>query len=92
MRNEREAAGVCDRFSEMHPYSQPFVDISLLGKLLDLCVAYDMDEGVTSLRWSQGGVIIVSNGSNIVKPGTIIALFQAGDGVIISWYANVLCI
>ena len=74
--SEREADVVGDIFTGMHPYSQPFVYRSLLGKQLDVFIAYDMDEGVTELKWFQGeGVIIVSNGSIIVKPGEKSAYF-----------------
>ena len=61
----------------MQPSSQPCVAISLLGKRLDVCVAYDMDEGGTEIRWSQGEVILVSNVSHIVKPVTRSSCFKA---------------
>ena len=75
----------------MHPSSHPCVDRSLLVKRLDVCVAYDLYEGGTDLRWSQEGVILVSNCSNIVNQCERSACFKAGEAVIMRWDANVLC-
>ena len=40
-----------------------------------MCEKYTLDKGGTELRWSQGTVVEVSNGSNIVKPGARTAKF-----------------
>ena len=55
-------------FSEMQISSQTCVDRSIIGKRLDVCVSYCLDKGGNELRWSQGGVILISNYSNIMKP------------------------
>ena len=56
-----------------------------------MCVAYDLDEGGTELKWYQGEVIFVSSGSNIVKPGASSACFKAVEASIMRWDANVSC-
>ena len=56
-----------------------------------MCVSYDLDERGTDLRWSHAEVIIVSNGSNIVKLGSRNACFKAGEAVIMRWDTNISC-
>ena len=56
-----------------------------------MCVSCDWSEGGTELRWSHGGVILVSNSSNIVKIYSISAYCKAGEAVIMGWDANVSC-
>ena len=51
------------------------IDNGLVGKRLDICEKYTLDEGNTELRWSQGTVILVSNGSNIIKIGSRTACY-----------------
>ena len=87
-RNNREAAGVGDRHADLQPMSRPNIDQHLLGKRLDVCEKYVLEEGGSELRWSQGIVIKVSNGSNILKPGARTAKFKKGEGVLIRWDAN----
>ena len=43
----------------------------------------ELEEGGTELRWSQGKVVTVSDGSNIIKPGSRTACFKKGEGVLI---------
>ena len=68
--------------------SMPVVDDTLVGQRLDICECYDLEEGGTELRWSQGEVILVSNGSNILKPNARSACYKRGEAVMIKWDAN----
>ena len=54
IRNERESAGIGDRFAEIQPMTRPLVDKNLLGKRLDVCFEYELEEGGNELRWCQG--------------------------------------
>ena len=69
VRLERELAGMGDRYSELQPTSRPTIDKKLIGKRLDICKKYNLNDGGSELRWSQGEVIKVSDGKNILKPG-----------------------
>ena len=44
----------------------PVVNNGLIGQRLDICESYNLDKGGTELRWSQGEVVLVSDGFNIV--------------------------
>ena len=88
LQNEREAVGVGDRYTEMQSMSRPTINKQLLGKRLDVCFEYELEIGGTELRWSQGEVIMISDGSNILKPGARTAKFKAGEAVRICWDAN----
>ena len=88
IRNKREADGVGDRYAGLQPMSRPNIDQSLLGKRLDVCEKYTLEEGGIELRWSQGTVVKISNGSNILKPGARTAKFKKGEAVLIKWDAN----
>ena len=90
-RNKREAIGVGDRYTGLQPMSRPNIDKKLIAKRLDVCEKYNLDEGGTELRWSQGTVVEVSNGSNIVKPGARTAKVKKGEAVLIRWDANPAC-
>ena len=35
--------------------SRPIINKFLIGKQLDVCLEYELEEGVTELRWCQGG-------------------------------------
>jgi hypothetical protein len=74
----------------MQPYSQPVVDCSLIGTRLDVCHKYDLsdDSNGSQLRWSQGLVILLSDGNNIVKIGARTACYNAGEAVMIRWDPN----
>ena len=89
MRDEREAAGIGDRFAAIQPMSRPTINKQLIGKRLDVCLIYELDVGGTELRWCQGEVILISDGSNILKPGARTAKFKAGEAVRIRWDANI---
>ena len=65
----------------MQPTSKPKIDKNLVGKRLEICEKHNLLEGGSELRWSQGIVLEVSNGSNILKSGARIAKFKAGEGV-----------
>ena len=56
--------------------------------MLDICENYDLEEGGSELRWSQGKVVLVSNDSNIVKIGYHTAFYKAGEIVLICWDTN----
>ena len=88
LRNTREAVGIGDRYAEMQPSSRPKIDRYLIGKRLDICESYDLDEGGSELRWSQGKVVLISNGSNIVKIGSRIACYKPREAVLICWDGN----
>ena len=60
----------------------------LVGKRLDICERYELDEGGSELRWSQGEVVKVSDGSNILKPGARSACYAKGEAVLIQWDEN----
>ena len=75
--------------AEMQPISKPKIDKHLVGKVLEICEKYNLLEGGSELRWSQGVVQEVSNGSNIVKPGAQTANFKAREGVCIKFDANI---
>ena len=62
---------------------------SPIGKRLDVCEKYILDDGGTELRWSQGEVVSVSDGFNILKPGACRAKYKAGEAVMIRWDANI---
>ena len=62
LRNTREVVGIGDMYAEMQPSSRPKIDRHLIGKRLDICESYDLDEGGSELRWSQGKVVSISNG------------------------------
>ena len=89
LRDEREINGVGDRYAHIQPMSRPNVDKSLVGKRLDICEKYDLEEGGSELRWSQGVVLSISDGSNMLKPGARTAMFKAREAVEIRWDANV---
>ena len=61
----------------------PVVDKKLIGKRLDVCFKWNLEEGGTELRWSQGEVVDVSDGSNILKPGARSACYKKGKAVLI---------
>ena len=85
LRVERELAGIGDRYSQMQPLSMPVVDKKLIGKRLDVCFEWNLEEGRTELRWSQGEVVDVSDGSNILKHGARSACYKKGEAVMIRW-------
>ena len=90
-RNKRKAIGVGDRYAGLQPMSRPNIDQHLVGKRLDVCEKYNLEEGGTDLRWIQGIVVKVSNRSNILKSGTRTAKFKKGEVVLIRWDVNGAC-
>ena len=88
LRVERELAGFGDRYGNMQPSSMPSVDKKIIGKRLDVCFEYDIEEGGTELRWCQGEVIDISDGLNIVKPGARTSCYKKGEAVMIKWDEN----
>ena len=51
-----------------------------------MCCSHTLDGSGSELRWSQGKVTLVSNGSNMLK-GSKSAQYGAGETVMISWDA-----
>ena len=64
---EREAVGVGDRYSNMQPTSATAKENVLIGKRMDVCLQYFLNDGGTEIFWSQGEVILVSDGEKIPK-------------------------
>ena len=85
LRKEREKAGIGDRYENMQPLTMPPVDKRLIGRRLDVCFEWNLVEGGTELRWSQGEVVDVSDGTNILKPGARTACYKKGEAVMIRW-------
>ena len=69
----------------LQPATMPKVNSDLIGKRLDVCCKYLLEEGGAVLRWCQGKVLSVSNGNNIVKPGKYTACFKEGEAVMFQW-------
>jgi hypothetical protein len=88
IRAEREAAGVGDSCAERQQRTAPPVDATLLGKRLEICCDYDLEEGGSEARWSAGEVIAVSDGTNIAIPGKPRAKFKTGEAVMMRWDAD----
>ena len=63
----------------------PKIDRHLIGKRLEMCESYDLQEGGSELRWSQGKVMLISNGSNILKIGSCTACYKTIEAVLIRW-------
>ena len=85
---EREAVGVRNRYSNMHPNSVPYIDKYLIGKRLDIFLQYFLNDGVTELLWIQGVVMLVSGRTNIPKNQGGQACYKAGESVMICWDKN----
>ena len=64
---KREEFGVSDIYSNMQPTSAPAIDKVLIGKRLDVCLQYFLNDGETEIRWIQGDLILVSYGGNSKK-------------------------
>ena len=61
---ERDAVGIGDRYSNMQYNSAPAIDKYFIGKRLDICLQYFIDDGGTRLPWIQREIILVSDGKN----------------------------
>ena len=61
---EREAVDVSDRYSNMQPTSATAKENVLIGKRMDVCLQYFLNDGGTDILWIQGGVISASDGEN----------------------------
>ena len=83
--------GIGDRISEMQPLSMPAINSRMLGMRLAICEAYDLKKGGIELRWSQGEVVKISNGTNILKSGARSACYKTGEAVMMKWDANLAC-
>ena len=67
----------------MQPSSISIVDKGLIGKRLDICESYDLEGGSSELRYSQDKVVLVSNGSKIIKLVLCTACYKTGEAVMI---------
>ena len=91
IRRHRESLGVGDRYAECQPFSAPPLD-SLLGKRLDVCCNYVLEEGGSEPRWCLGEVTLVSNGKkNCKPPPATSAKYAAGKAVMVRWDADITC-
>ena len=80
---DREAVGVGDRYSNIRSNSAPTIDKALIGKRLDICLQYFLDDGRADILCSQGEVILLSDGTNIPKKQCRQACFKADEDVMI---------
>jgi hypothetical protein len=62
-RREREIQGTGSMYSQLQPFSRPEVS-ELVGKRIDVLFSVDIDPWTKSLRWCQGEVIGVVDGSS----------------------------
>jgi hypothetical protein len=62
-RREREIQGQGSMYSQLQPFSRPEVS-ELIGKRIDVLFSVDIDARNKSLRWCQGEVIEVVDGSS----------------------------
>ena len=85
VQQERVDEGLDDACEFLQPATMPEVNSDLVGVRLDVCCKYFLEEGGTVLRWCQGVVTLVSNGSNIIKPGKSKACFGVGEAVMFQW-------
>eukprot|EP00957_Ditylum_brightwellii_P123622 9425082-Ditylum_brightwellii.AAC.1 len=53
----------------MQPAVQPNVDEHLVGHQLEICFKYDLENGKEALVWCQGVVLVISDGTNMIKIG-----------------------
>lgn len=80
----------------MQPITGPSVDAELVGKRIEVCFEYEMnEEGENNLAWCQGVVVAVSDGTNLTRRGNEIldgtkgggrrAMYKAGEAARIRW-------
>ena len=85
MRIDRESIGQGDRYEELQPTSIPKIDQRFIGTRLDVCFYFELDTGGKELRWCQGCVKDISNGSNMLYPNTRSKCYKEGEAVRILW-------
>ena len=51
---DREEVGVGNRCSNIQPTSEPAMEKYLIGKRLEICHQYFLNDGGTELCWSKG--------------------------------------
>ena len=81
---QREDDGLEDIVESMQPIQQPKVDNTLVGKRLEICWKFDLDEGGDVLRWCPGVVVKVSDGNNMMKKH---AYYKPGEAVMFKFDA-----
>jgi len=59
-----------------------------MGKRIEVCCIYHLDEGGTELRWSAGKVIAISDGKNMWDPEKVRTRIKKEEGVMIRWDAD----
>eukprot|EP00957_Ditylum_brightwellii_P095682 7290571-Ditylum_brightwellii.AAC.2 len=60
----------------MQPDVQPNVDEYLVGRQLEICFKYDMENDKEALVWHQGVVLAISDGTNMVEIGHRLAKYK----------------
>ena len=86
MIHNREAVGMGDVHSELQPRSMPIVS-ELLGERIDVLSNFDLDTGGTELRWCQGKVTEISDGTNLLRPGARSRCYDKEKAVVVLWDA-----
>ena len=71
-----------DCYVNIHPISRPNTDKYLVGKILDICEKYDLQEGGSELKLSQYIVVTISDGSIMLKTSECIATFKPREVVL----------
>ena len=61
-RRQRESKGQGDMYSQLQPFSRPELS-DLVGRRIDVLSAFELDDGSSTLRWCQGEVLSVVEGS-----------------------------
>ena len=67
----------------MQPTSKLAIDKDLIGKRLDVFLQYCLDDGGNEILWSQGEVILVSDGGDFPNKQVLKACYKSGEAVMI---------
>ena len=84
-RIDRESRGQGDRYEELQPTSTPKNDPSFIGTRLDFSVEFELDICGKELRWCQGNVNDISDGSSMLYPNTRSRCYKDGEIIRILW-------
>ena len=83
MRIDRESIGQGDRYEKLQPTLMPKIERRFIGTRLDVCFDFELDTGGKELRWCQGSVKDISNGSNMLYPNARSKCYKEGETVMI---------
>ena len=86
----REDAGFGDKYDEMQQRVPPTIDESFVGKRIDSLFEFDSDDSEEMIRWCQGEVIEVCDGTWL-KPYARTAKFKENEAVRVRWDAIEEC-